>query len=128
MGRNEEIQNVPDWRRWFAFVGGGVAWTLHLLSIYLIGEFGCVSGWGDRMYGKISGVAALILIVSVLLAMLAGCAAIIGWRDSRGEARRARTDDEGGHYLSRVGFILSLLFTTIIALETLPVFGYLDGC
>jgi hypothetical protein len=120
----------PVWRRWFAFLGGGLAWTFHLLSIYAIGEFGCVSGWDRFMYLNISGVAWLIIIVSALSLVPAVTAAILGYRDMRADSSRDTPDieDEGGEYLTRFGFILSALFTLIIFVETLPVFAYLQGC
>lgn len=122
---------VPKtWRRWFAFLAGGIAWTLHLLSIYAIGEFGCVSGLGESIYWNISVVAWLILISSVALLVVAMIAASIGFVDMRKDANLSMPiiEDEGGVYLSKFGFILSVLFCLIIIVETLPVFAYLHGC
>jgi hypothetical protein len=118
------------WRRWFAFVAGGIAWTIHLLSIYAIGEFGCVGGYGRVSYWGVSAVAWMIIAVSVVLLAVALAAAFTGYRDMRRDSLREapETDDEGGQYLSRFGFILSGLFALIIVVETLPVFSYLDGC
>jgi hypothetical protein len=118
------------WRRWFAFIGAGIAWTFHLLSIYAIGEFGCVGGWGRVMYWDISAVAWMILIVSALSLVLAAAAAFVGYRDMRRDSRREapEVEDEGGEYLSRFGFTLSTLFALIIVVETLPIFAYLHGC
>jgi hypothetical protein len=119
-----------SWRRWFAFVGAGLAWTFHLLSIYAIGEFGCVSGWGRVLYWNVSAVAWLILAVSVISLTVALGAAFVGYQDKRNDSRReeAENEDEGGAYLSSFGFILSALFSLIIIVETLPVFAYLHGC
>jgi hypothetical protein len=118
------------WRRWFAFVGAGLGWTFHLLSIYAIGEFGCVSGWGRVIYWNVSVVAWLILAVSAISLAVALAAAFVGYRDKRNDSRReeSENEDEGGVYLSRFGFILSVLFSLIIVVETLPVFAYLQGC
>jgi len=118
------------WRRWFAFLGGGIAWTTHLLSIYAIGEFGCVGGWGRIAYWNISGVAWMILIMSACSLALAVAAAFTGYRDMRSDSGREEpaNDDEGGIYLSQFGTILSVLFSLIIIVETLPVFAYLHGC
>ncbi|MFO7655061.1 MAG: hypothetical protein R6X25_14780 [Candidatus Krumholzibacteriia bacterium] len=88
------------WRRWFAFLAGGVAWTFHLLSIYAIGEFGCVSGLGRVTYGGVSAVAWLILGASALALAVAAAAAWVGYRDKRRDdrrnARRGRADDARG--------------------------------
>lgn len=121
---------MQGWRRWFAFLGGGLAWTAHLLSIYAIGEFGCVSGVGDIFYMGISLVAWLILVVSFLLFAVAASASLIGYLDKRRDSSDTHSppEEEGGRFLSSFGFMLSALFTLIILVETLPVFAYLDGC
>lgn len=120
----------PTWRRWFAFLAGGIAWTLHLLSIYAIGEFGCVSGWGRITYGGVSAVAWMILAASASTLALAVASAVVGYRDVRRDSNEESpsSEDEGGRYLSRFGLILNVLFSLIILVETLPVFAYLGGC
>jgi len=125
-----EVTFTCGWRRWFAFLGGGFAWTCHLLSIYAIGEFGCVSGAGDIFYMGISVVAWLILVLSFLLFAVAASASLVGYLDTR-RARleeNFRPEEEGGRFLSSFGFMLSALFALIILVESLPVFAYLDGC
>jgi hypothetical protein len=121
---------APTWRRWFAFLAGGMAWTFHLLSIYAIGEFGCVSGWGKTMFWNVSAVAWMIILSSILLLIVATAAALTGYFDMRKDAKMtvAVPEDEGGVYLSRFGFIFNILFILIIIVETLPVFSYLGGC
>ncbi|MEM5788080.1 MAG: hypothetical protein AAGU11_12240 [Syntrophobacteraceae bacterium] len=118
------------WRRWFAFLGGGIAWTMHLLSIYVAGEFGCVSGWGRISYLGISAVAWTIIIASIFLLIVSAAATVTGYLDARADAKRSSPspEDEGGEYLSRLGWLFSTLFTLIIFVETLPVFAYLHGC
>jgi hypothetical protein len=117
-------------RRWFSFLGGGIAWTLHLLSIYAIGEFGCVSGLGRVMFAGVSAVAWAIIFVSILLFLLSGFSVTLAFFDMRKDSLKETRDpgNEGGEYLSRFGFILNLLFSLIIAVETMPVFWYLGGC
>lgn len=121
---------VNPGRRWFVFLGGGVAWTLHLLSIYAIGEFGCVSGLGKVMYYNVSVVSWLILIDSAILLLTASTAAVVGYVDVRNEEEKKllTKEDEGGAYLSKFGLILDILFSVIILVETIPVFSYLHGC
>ena len=119
-----------EWRRWFAFLGGGCAWTFHLLSIYVVGEFGCVSGMDSIIYAGISMVAWVILILSVLALAIAIAAALIGYRDKHWDnsQKGSRPEDDGGRFLSSFGFLLSSLFVFIIFVETMPVLFYLDGC
>jgi hypothetical protein len=117
-------------RRWFSFLGGGVAWTFHLLSIYAIGEFGCVSGFDRHVYAGISAVAWLLIGVGVLSLIPALAATLMAYvdyrRDQQEEKRSPYT--EGGRYLSAFGWPLNGVFSLIIIVESLPVFGYLGGC
>lgn len=125
----EDFLPPSVWRRWFAFLGGGVAWTFHLLSIYAIGEFGCVSGFDRHMYAGLSGVAWLLIITSLMALTPAVAATIIGLRDARRDSRREpESVDDGERYLSSYGWPLNGLFVAIIFIESLPVFAYLDGC
>ncbi|HMB16541.1 MAG TPA: hypothetical protein VKN62_09515 [Pelovirga sp.] len=119
-----------EWRRWFAFLGGGFAWTFHLLSIYVVGEFGCVSGMDRNIYAGISMVAWMILILSAAALSIAVAAAFVGYRDKLHDKVQEifSPEDDGGRFLSSFGFLLSSLFVLIIFVETLPVFAYLDGC
>lgn len=120
----------PAWRRWFAFLGGGVAWTFHLLAIYAIGEFGCVSGFDKVTYFGISAVAWSLIIVSLLAIAPAVAATMVGFLDTRQDGKQDENieDDEGGRYLSSFGWPLNALFVLIIFVESLPVFAYLGGC
>ncbi|KIH77012.1 hypothetical protein GFER_08110 [Geoalkalibacter ferrihydriticus DSM 17813] len=101
-----------------------------MLSIYAVGEFGCVSGMDRFTYGGISAVAWMIIILSAMALTIAVTAALIGYRDKRWDSAQesARPEDEGGRFLSSFGFLLSSLFSLIILFETLPVFAYLGGC
>ena len=130
LGADMEATGPREWRRWFAFLGGGFAWTFHLLSIYAVGEFGCISGMGRITYAGISMVAWMILLLSVIALVIATAAATIGYRDKcRDNVQEPSSPaDSGGRFLSSFGFLLSSLFVLIIVVETLPVFVYLDGC
>lgn len=130
MSTETGLSSPRTWRRWFAFLGGGVAWTFHLLAIYAVGEFGCVSGFDQHMLWGISAVAWLLILVSIVSLIPAIVATGVGYRDARRDAGQAdpQPDDEGGRYLSRVGWPLNALFTVIIFVESLPVFAYLGGC
>jgi hypothetical protein len=130
LGAEIEMGYPAAWRRWFAFLGAGIAWTFHLLAIYAIGEFGCVSGWGRITYMGLSAVAWMILLVSVVSLAVALAGTAVGYWDSRFDSKHESppNHDEGGKYLSSFGWILSAIFSLIIFVESLPVFGYLHGC
>ncbi|OFZ53315.1 MAG: hypothetical protein A2428_10220 [Bdellovibrionales bacterium RIFOXYC1_FULL_54_43] len=116
-------------RRWFAFLGAGLAWTFHLLTIYVIGEFGCVSGFDQQKIFGISSVAWLLIATTAIALIPAAMGTIIAYHDWRRDgASEGSSENEGGRYLSSYGFVLSALFVLIILVESLPIFGYLDSC
>lgn len=118
---------------WFGLLGGGVAWTGHLLSAYLIGEFGCVSGLGERYVGGVTVVAWLIIAASFAALLFAGSAAFIAYRNRERLSREPQPNQvkEGSEpelEMARTGLIASAWFFVIIAVETIPIFYYLRHC
>jgi heme/copper-type cytochrome/quinol oxidase subunit 2 len=118
---------------WFGLLGGGVAWSWHLLSAYLIAEFGCVSGLGERHVAGVSVVAWLILAASAIALLVVGAALWVAYRSRERLAREAdpaNDDDDTAPELSlaRTGFITSVIFLMIIAVQTIPIFFYLRNC
>jgi hypothetical protein len=118
---------------WFGLIGGGVAWLGHLLSAYLIAEFGCISGLGERHALGLSVVAWLILVASVVALLVAGTAAFVAYRSRERLARESQaTDIEPGtnpeYDMARTGWTTSALFVLIITVETIPIFFYLRNC
>jgi hypothetical protein len=114
-------------RRWFAFLGGAVAWFVHLIGIFLVSEFGCVGPLAERQWFDIGVVAWLLLAVSVGPLVLALAATWVGALDARDDLQRADRSS-ARHYLSRIGWMLSSLFALIIAVQTIPALFYLRGC
>jgi heme/copper-type cytochrome/quinol oxidase subunit 2 len=118
---------------WFGLLGGGVAWLGHLLSAYLIAEFGCVSGLGKRHMAGVTVVAWLILAASATALLVAGAAVWVAYRSRErlvAEADPADPEDDTAPELSlaRTGLTTSLIFLMIIAVETIPIFFYLRDC
>lgn len=121
-------------RRWFAFLGGAVAWLVHLLGVYLISEFGCVSGFAAQRWAGFSAVAWLLLLASLAPLLVAIAAMVVGYRDARHE--RQQLQDAGPSsdalspigWLSHAGWLFSGLFAITIAIEAIPALYYLSGC
>ena len=115
--------------RWFVFLGGGIAWLLHLLVAYAVAEFGCVAGWGRFM--GLPVVTWLILGLTVPLLAIACAALLAGYRY---EKRFATREPQGldaqdpGVALVRYGVVANALFILTILGETVPVFFFLMGC
>jgi len=109
-------------RQWSCLWGGGLAWTLHLLAIWLIAEFGCV-GEARKPPGEgLSAVAWGILAATGICLGLAGWATRASWRRARSER------GSEAKFLGRTGLVLNPLFALVILAETVPVFFYLEKC
>ena len=115
---------------WFVVLGGGTAWTLHLLLAYAVAEFGCLSGMGETRAVGLTLVAWMLLGVSVLASGLAGLAIVVSWRVSR-RLRGVVGNDEGERatvFSVRLGLILNVVFAAVIVVQTIPIFYYLSKC
>lgn len=122
---------VGQFALWFGLLGGGVAWLLHLVLAYLIAEFGCLTALRDTRLFGITGVAWLILAVSVATLLVALSAVVVARRSEQRLHAPALADsaDQGPKvYLARAGFVSSVLFAFVIAVETVPIFYYLREC
>jgi hypothetical protein len=115
---------------WFGLIGGGIAWTLHLMSAYAIAEFGCVGGMGSRSMAGISLVAWMELAATAISVCLAMAATIAAYRLQC--QLMARTPSESAHHgeriTARAGLLASGLFTFVILFESIPIFFYLRDC
>ncbi|MEX1049246.1 MAG: hypothetical protein WED15_06940 [Akkermansiaceae bacterium] len=111
---------------WSCLWGGGVIWMLHLLAVWTIAEFGCLTALARPGPLEISWVAWLILAVSVVLLSLTGLITWISWRRAGGGG--GSDGERPGRFAARVGLVVNPLFGLIIIAETLPVFFYLRDC
>ncbi|HEX7002931.1 MAG TPA: hypothetical protein VF168_01940 [Trueperaceae bacterium] len=110
---------------WFGVLGGGIAWSLHLLASYLLTESVCAVDPPRFQLLGLQGTSLLLLGITVLTALLALAAVIVG----AGRWSKWRGDDENqpASYLSLTGLILSSAFLLIILVEGLPPL-FLEAC
>jgi hypothetical protein len=112
----------------FGYLGGGIAWLLHLLASYAIAEFGCARGEPLRFAG-ITTVAWLLIGVTTVLLLVAVSSALVSARlrppQRGGEAESAISSRA---YLARSGAIMSSVFLLIILAQTVPILFYLESC
>lgn len=124
---------TPSMRRagLFAFLGGPIAWFVHLALCYAIGEFGCVAGAPRWTWLGVHGLAWMVIAVSVVTFGISLVAGIVGYRMACGEEGMLGTPPggmTGADYLTRAGAVLSLLLAAIIAVQSVPILFYLEGC
>ena len=106
---------------WSCLWGGGIAWMLHLMTVWVAAEFGCISGLGVPGAWGISQVAWLVIGLSGLCFGLAGLASYASWRWC------PRTAGNGA-FVYRYGIAANPIFMLIIVAQTLPVFFHLKDC
>lgn len=116
---------------WFALLGGGVAWTLHLLLAYVVAEFGCLSGLGENDAGGLTVVAWLLLAVSAGALALAAAATIAAAGIRRQLHELSNVQMENARTLAfsgRLALVTNLVFTLVIAVQSVPIFYFLRSC
>lgn len=101
----------------FAFLGGPVSWTLHLLLMYFILSNFCG-------VGTIS-MRVILAAVTAVLALVAFSAAAVGWREWKPDpGRKHRTLDEPvsrSSFMGRSGVMLGILFGVATIAEGIPI-------
>lgn len=123
----QPLSSPRSFSLWFGLVGGGVAWLLHLLLAYVVAEFGCLSGLGERHLGNWSLVTWLLLAVSAGALGLALAATLVSWRGFR-RAVHGSESDRARRFSARLGFISNVVFTAIVAVQSVPIFYFLRSC
>jgi hypothetical protein len=111
------------WRVGFAFLGGALAWTFHLLACWALSEWRCTALAAEPRLLGVAVTAWLLLGVSLVALAVAAAAAWVGRRASRLEELPAAS-----RYLARAGFLGSGLFALVIAFQTVPILFFLGGC
>ncbi len=128
--RSTAITEVSRGSLWFGLIGGGIAWTIHLLSAYAVAEFGCVGQLGARSFGSISLVAWLELGVTAVTFLIAAAATAISYQClARMRAiSPANSNLEPELYSARAGLYASAIFAFVILFESIPILFYLRSC
>lgn len=103
---------------WFAFLGGAVAWALHLGVVWSITEVTCSSGHYRIAGYDLPTVVAVATVAPLAVTVLAVVASTVMWRRTR--PQKVDTDSpQGGraHLLAGVGLAANLLFAAIIVFD-----------
>ncbi len=107
---------------WSRLWGGGVAWLLHFMGIWVAAEFGCLSSLARPGWAGISLVAWLVLILS------AASIGLTAWYTIHAWSREFQSGEETDGFLHRFARVANCIFLLVIVAQTLPVFFYLKDC
>ncbi len=111
---------IPRFRIWFAFLGGALAWTVHFMGSYAIGETACKMDRSDSVF---LGINLMQILLSVLTLICAGVA-IAAIKTSRSEQLSNevpfRGDPSNARFIASTGGLTNLIFLLVILAEALP--------
>lgn len=131
--RSSALESLPVRRAvlWFALLGGGVAWTLQLLLAYVVSEFGCLSGLGEKPAAGLTLVAWLLIGVSLGALALASAATLTAARIRRELRGRRRDEAEGvrtAAFSGDLALVTNLVFILVIVAQSVPIIFFLRTC
>lgn len=117
----------------FHLAGGGAAWMIHLLLVYLIAEFGCLAGFDRFLFLNLTAVVWLLITASIIALALGIWATVSAWKTWKQTAHRAESKPEtengdGECFAARTGFWLNGFFSFVILVESLPILYFLQAC
>lgn len=108
-------------RIWFAFLGGALAWTLHLMGTYFLSEAFCRSGL-DRPF---LGFSLMIWALALLTALALAVTSLALWTARRlqlaqlADVRRESRDVF--LFMARSSVLNNVLFLGVIVAQTFPI-------
>lgn len=95
----------------YALLGGALAWFLHLMVTYAVGEFACVLDARTAAYWLFGTVTV------IALAAAAGATAV-SWKLRKGPS----------DWIGRAGLISNIISLAVILAQTLPIFYLMESC
>jgi hypothetical protein len=129
--RDLGIQHGPvsRWGLRFSIVGGGVAWTLHLLLSYVAAEFGCILGLDTSRFLGLTAVVWLLAAVTLGSLGLGVWATLVSFSSRKKLRGHERTEDcQGELFTATVGLIANIFFVFVILVQAIPIFYFLREC
>lgn len=103
---------------WFGLLGAPAAWSIQFLVGYGISEAACGEASAG---GALDPVTAVATGTAAVIALLAGAAAIVAWRETRAAEGQGGAEDPPPrgrvHFLATVGIVITPLFLAIILMS-----------
>jgi hypothetical protein len=114
---------------WFGMVGAPIVWSLHLLLVWSVDEFGCRLGFDQGSILGINSLHALVLAPSLVALTVSAGAGVIAYRNWREiealddeQRERYARGVERGRFMAVTGMAFSALFSLVILYMTVPIF------
>ncbi|HEY5086153.1 MAG TPA: hypothetical protein VII66_02230 [Gemmatimonadaceae bacterium] len=115
---------------WFGLFGGPAAWSLQLLINYTVTAHFCYPKdlpLAAPTYGGMWTIAVVVNGLMILLTLVAGATAVVGWRTSRDEmigTHDALLEDGTGRirFMAYAGMLVSGLFLLALIMSAMPLF------
>ena len=137
-GRNFRRDGGATVRMWLSLIGGGLAWTVHLVFSATLAEWGISASLDNRMFMGVNHIAWVVMTVTgvslaATLWALWGSAKLLNhFRQQldlkmsvdNAEATQEFADSSTGVYLMRVGICSNCVFLLVILAQSLSVFFY----
>lgn len=111
---------------WFALIGGGVAWFLRFLVIWVISEFGCIGA--EPAWATGLGTAVVMMLASVPFIAAAALASVLSYRLMKSHDASRADHTETQRFFAKTGLIVNPIFVVIMLVECLPMFVFLNEC
>ncbi|HET9237576.1 MAG TPA: hypothetical protein VFO10_10015 [Oligoflexus sp.] len=110
-------------RIWFAFLGGALAWTLHLMGTYALSEGFCRSGLAQVSW---MGLSVMLWSLALLTFLAVAVAGVALWM-ARRQQLASVADIRGGQgdiflFMARSSLLMNALFLLVILAQTVPIF------
>ena len=116
-GPEDLVRPVPvAWRVWVGLLGSASAWAAHFMVSYGLMEVGCAAGWDSVGIAGINGVAAAVLLATLLTVPAILASGLVAHRLSPGGR------DGANAHVRQAGLVLSGMFLVAVLAETVPVF------
>lgn len=119
---------------WFGFLGGGVAWALHLVVAYVLTEVACKSTRLDATFWGVPAPELFGYGITLWAALVALGAAHVAFRSYAADPRIDPVDDAGApealgrrRFMAYVGVAMNGVFLLAILAGGLP-FLFLNAC
>jgi hypothetical protein len=116
----------PEFLQWYGLLGAAIVWAAQLVLAYGLTVARC--GEGGSFGLSLDSWEVALMVVAVLLAVLAECAAVAVFLDTRPVEHDGPPPDGRRHFFATGAMVGNLLFLTIILLTGIGIVAHNPVC